>query len=126
MKELKNIIENHSMSDARSAFYYLSRYLKQASFYDEYQKDIFEDGVESMPSEVVKNLTLKMIDLIEDSQGKKSANFTDDEYMQWMNKIDAVESQLDPSPTELQLNAIEDIINELIPPKIIKDDSESF
>ncbi|NQY20011.1 MAG: hypothetical protein HRT40_01685 [Campylobacteraceae bacterium] len=119
MNKLIILIKKYSVADARSAFYYLSRYLKQASTYDEYQKDIFIDDIESAPNELVKNLTLKLINYIEKSQGKKSANFTDDEYIQWMDKINIVESELDPLPSKSQINIVEKIIDDLIQPTII-------
>lgn len=118
MNKLKNLIKEYSIADARSAFYYLGRYLKQASSYDEYQKDIFIDDAESAPNELVKNLTLKLIDYIEKSQGKKSAEFTVEEYILWMDKINTVESELDPLPSKAQINIVEKIIDDLVQPTI--------
>lgn len=47
MKELIALIDGIDVGDARAAFYYLSRYLKQAEYYDRYEKDFFEDDFQS-------------------------------------------------------------------------------
>ncbi|HFQ5295213.1 hypothetical protein [Vibrio vulnificus] len=116
MNSLKNIVEKHEVSDARNAFYYLSRYLKQAAFYEEYQKDIFEDGYRSEPSEKSKELTLCMIEFIETAQQKKANEFSDTEYLYWMGKISEVESSLDPEPSFEIIEAAESAIDDIFFP----------
>lgn len=118
MNELQSIVSKVSVSDARSAFYYLGRYLKQASFSDEYQKDIFDDGLESSPSEMVKKLTIKLVEFIEANQKKKCFELSDEEYFYWMDLIDNVESQLDPIPSEELVEIADKSIEELTPPKM--------
>ena len=49
MKDIRAIIATASISDARDALYYVSRYLKQAPSFSEYEKDIYEDGDNSQP-----------------------------------------------------------------------------
>jgi len=56
MKNIEDIVQGHDITDVRAAFYYLSRYLKQADYFDEYKKDFFEDDYQSAPSEVAKEL----------------------------------------------------------------------
>lgn len=118
MNNLQSIVSNVAVLDARSAFYYLGRYLKQAEFSDEYQKDIFDDGLESSPSEAVKKLTFKLIEFIETSQNKKCFKFSDEEFLHWMDLIDHVESQLDPIPSEELVKLADKSIEELTTPKM--------
>lgn len=120
MTTLRILVENHELSDARDAFYYLSRYLKQAAFYDDYQKDIFEDGYSSEPTEVVKQLTMAMIELIETQQKKKAGEFSDEEYIYWMDEINDVESSLDPEPTDDIIEAAESAIDDIFFPSVGK------
>ena len=61
MKTLYHLVSTLNASDARSAMYYLSRYLKQAAKFEKYGKDIFEDDKRSAPSDSIRNLTLAMI-----------------------------------------------------------------
>ncbi|MDH6024888.1 class I SAM-dependent methyltransferase [Vibrio splendidus] len=117
MNELKNIVSNELVSDARSAFYYLGRYLKQATISEDYEKDIFDDGLESRPSEVVKNLTIKLIEFIESSQKKKCFDFSNNEYNHWMDLIDSVESQLDSTPSDELVDSARESIKELSSPE---------
>lgn len=113
MKTFMEVIEGFSAPDARSAFYYLGRYLKQAAHYSKYEKDFFEDDYQSKPSEEAKKLTLALINHIESQQNKKASQFTDEEYVFWVNQLDAVESKLDPEPTEEQVESARSVINDL-------------
>lgn len=107
MKAIIEIIEKHELSEARSAFYYLSRYLKQAEHYDEYEKDLFVDDYYGAPSEIEKKLTLGLINLIEDISGKRASNFTGKEYGEWMDVINEIESSLDPAPSNSVIESAE-------------------
>ncbi|MBP1130866.1 hypothetical protein JOE25_002440 [Serratia sp. PL17] len=118
MKNFNDIIKGVNTSDARSALYYLGRYLKQAEYYIQYGKDFFEDDYQSKPTEEAKGLTLKLIDFIESYQEKKASDFTDEEYMFWVEKLNEVESKLDPEPTEEQRKLAESIINEIFQPPL--------
>lgn len=120
MKKLEGVIAGYEISDARAAFYYLSRYLKQADYFEIYEKDYFEDDFQSAPSEVAKSLTFSLIEFIEGSAGKKAAEFSEEEYMYWMDVIDLVESQLDPEPSKEVKDSAESAINELFLPKLGK------
>ncbi|WP_351008804.1 hypothetical protein [Shewanella sp. S1-58-MNA-CIBAN-0166] len=103
MKKFIELIEGAETSDARSAFYYLGRYLKQAEHYWRYEKDFFEDDYQSKPSEEAKALTFSLIDFIEEYENKKANDFTDEQYIFWVEKLDEVESKLDPEPTKEQI-----------------------
>lgn len=113
MKKFKEIIEGVGALDARSAFYYLGRYLKQAEHYSRYEKDFFEDDYQSKPSEEAKKLTFVLIDFIESHQGKKASEFTDEEYIFWVEQLDDAESKLEPEPTKDQIETANSVINEL-------------
>ncbi|KGT88610.1 hypothetical protein [Enterobacter cancerogenus] len=122
MKNLENMIEGFEISDVRAAFYYLSRYLKQADYIHEYQKDFFEDDFQSAPSETAKKLTFSLIEFIETSAGKKASDFSDQEYFLWMDAINKIESELDPEPSYKTRKSAENIIEELFVPEIRKKD----
>jgi len=120
MKKLEDVISGYEVSDARAAFYYLSRYLKQADYFEEYEKDFFEDDSQSYPSVVAKTLTFSLIDFIEGDAGKKATEFSDEEYMHWMNAISLVENGLDPEPSREVRESAESAIEELFLPGIGK------
>ncbi|MFM4977932.1 hypothetical protein [Aeromonas rivipollensis] len=58
MKEFIELINGVETSDARAAFYYLGRYLKQAEHYWRYEKDFFEDDYQSKPRIQLRSATL--------------------------------------------------------------------
>lgn len=118
MKNFNKLIEGFVTADARSAFYYLGRYLKQAEHYDKYEKDFFEDDYQSKPSEIAKELTFKLIDYIEESQNKKASQFTDEEYFNWLDRIVEIESKLDPEPTAEQVESAKAVLDSIIPPSL--------
>ncbi len=99
MEILSNIISGINISDARSVLYYLSRYLKQASHYDEYKKDIFEDELRSYPDEQLIALTWTAISEIEKAENLRIAEFDDATYIKWSDLVGSLESTLDPSPS---------------------------
>lgn len=113
MKNLEDLIKGFEISDVRIAFYYLSRYLKQADYFEEYQKDFFEDYYLSVPSDTAKNLTFSFINFIEEKSAKKASKFNDKEYIQWMDEINSIESQLDPEPSTDVKNSADKVIDEL-------------
>lgn len=120
MKNIEDLVKGHEITDIRAAFYYLSRYLKQADYFTEYQKDFFEDDYQSAPSDVAKELTFSLINFIEDRAGKKASEFDDEEYIKWMDEIDAVESNLDPEPSNMVKEAADQMIDELFLPELGK------
>ena len=120
MKNIEDLVKGYEITDIRAAFYYLSRYLKQADYFTEYQKDFFEDDYQSAPSDVAKKLTFSLIKFIEDRAGKKVSEFDDEEYIKWMDEIDAVESNLDPEPSNMVKQAADKMIDELFLPELGK------
>lgn len=120
MTTIYDSIKDYEILEIRSAFYYLSRYLKQADHYNEYQKDLFIDDFYSAPSEKEKDLTLKIIDLIEKEAGRKASDFTEDEYNYWMGIIDDIESNLDPEPSQAVLDSAENVLSKIIDPNLKK------
>ncbi|WP_187505877.1 hypothetical protein [Pantoea agglomerans] len=118
MKILENVIEGFEISDIRAAFYYLSRYLKQAEAINEYKKDFFEDDFQSAPSETAKKLTFSLIECIESNADKKASEFSNQEYLYWMDNINKIESELDPEPSLKTRRSAENIIKELYFPEV--------
>lgn len=116
MNILIKLIDGFSIAEKRSSLYYLGRYIKQAEIFVNYEKDIFEDGINSLPSDAVKSLTIKMIVSIEQTSKKKAAEFDDDEYQYWMDQITEVEETLDPIPNEEQVKSAKEQITLFITP----------
>ncbi len=116
MKSIKHLLSDISVSDARSALYYLSRYLKQAAVYEEYQKDIFEDTARSSPAESIRTLTLSLIDFIEREQGMKASEFDDKTYALWSDHVTEVEEGLDPGATPEELERATTFVNAISMP----------
>jgi len=118
METLKNSLNAYDRFEKRSALYYLTRYIKQAKIFNKYKKDIFIDGLESYHSEKVQNLTLEMIDIIEDVAKKKAIDFTDKEFNYWMDTIAELEDNIDIELSEeLTQKALNEILNFKIPSK---------
>ncbi|WP_339880641.1 hypothetical protein [uncultured Algoriphagus sp.] len=110
MKDLKNITEGFPIADIRSSLYYLGRYIKQAETFENYEKDIFEDGINSEPSIEVKELTKSMIEFVEKKADKKASKFNDDEFHFWMSSIAEFEENIDP---EISQSKIEDAMRQI-------------
>lgn len=107
MKDLYPLLSALPVDEARSALYYLCRYIKQAAIQDEYGKDIFDDDSRSAPSDVVCATTLKMIAFIEGLEGKPASEFDDGLFHFWIDHTFEVEDRLDPaiSPRDADLAA---------------------
>lgn len=113
MKLLNDHLMHLTTSDARSALYYLSRYLKQAAFFKSYRKDVFEDDLRSVPSEAVRSATLAMISSIEQFEGTPALKFDDATYSKWMAAVRGIENGLDPDPTEAALQRAREFVNSI-------------
>lgn len=100
MNILSSVLVDYSITEIRSALYYLGRHLKQASFASDYAKDIFDDGSKISPSEEVKTLTVKLLKCIEFHSKKPASEFDDMEFNFWVTKINEIDSSLDPDVTE--------------------------
>ncbi len=116
MKTIKPLLSTIEVSDARSALYYLSRYLKQATIFEKYQKDIFEDTERSYPTEFVRKLTISLIDFIEHEQGMKASEFDLDTYSLWSDHVTEIEEGLDPEPTPEELERANTFVNAISMP----------
>lgn len=103
MEKIKNLLEGNTVADMRSALYYLGRYIKQADSFETYEKDIFEDSLESTPSEFVIQLTLKLIEAVESIANKKASKFNEEEFYFWMDKISEMEDKIDPSVSDAEI-----------------------
>ena len=103
MKSIHECIATLSTGDARSALYYLSRYLKQAAHFKNYRKDVFEDTQRSAPSEVIRQTTRELITLIEDAEGKRADDFDNPTYSKWAILVRKIENGLDPELTASDL-----------------------
>lgn len=120
MKRIMETIANHEIADTRAAFYYLSRYLKQADHFEKYKKDFFEDDYQSAPSENTKSLTIRLIEIIESETGKSASEFSDADYIYWMETIDFIETNLDPEPSEHVKKSAKSAIEGFSSPKVGK------
>lgn len=112
MKSIRDRVSALTTSDARSALYYLSRYLKQAAHFKDYRKDVFEDTERSSPSEGVRRATIEMIKFIEDVEGISASAFDDPTYMRWSTHVREIESGLDPEMTESDLARAKKFLDE--------------
>lgn len=117
MEIISSIISGVSIGDARAVLYYLSRYLKMASHYDEYKKDIFEDDIRSYPNEEIRSLTLVAVTEIEKIENRKVADFDDSTYTKWSDLVDSLESSLDPVPTLEEVEKASAFSESIILPK---------
>lgn len=110
MKNIEDLLIGLIIAEQRSVLYYATRYIKQAETYENYKKDLFEDGLESQPSDKIKLITLEMIELIEIIAGKKASEFSEQEFYYWMDKIAELEDSLDK---ELDSEKLQKAIDEL-------------
>jgi hypothetical protein len=112
METIENLLKDYILFEKRSALYYLTRYIKQAKIFKNYEKDIFVDDKNSSPTEKVKALTLRLIDIIEKVANKKAVEFDEKEFFFWMDTIADIEDNLDFEPNETQVqNALKTLDN---------------
>lgn len=123
MNKINEILSGHTIPDVRGALYYLGRYIKQANDFEKYEKNIFEDSIESIPSEVVIKLTWNLIDAIENEANKKATEFSDQEVMFWLDFISDLEDKIDPEPTDSEKQKA---LNQLSRFKVPSDDREKL
>jgi hypothetical protein len=117
MKELEQLLEGYNAAEKRSSLYYLSRYIKQAEAFENYQKDIFEDDIHSAPNETIRSLTINMINLIEKTALKKASEFNKEEFYYWMDQIAEIENNIDPKPNDEQVKNALDQLSKFDTPK---------
>ena len=116
MNELHKVLADSPTNVARAALYYASRYLKQASAFDRYQKDIFEDDQRSQPNDLVRSLTRQVIGHIESAAGMKAANFPDSVYAQWAAEIGRTERALNSNFSETNIRRAKELLESMETP----------
>ncbi|MEI6133231.1 MAG: hypothetical protein WCQ41_10480 [Bacillota bacterium] len=121
MKTIHNLLSNLNISDARSALYYLSRYLKQAPYYEKYEKDIFDDAQRSYPNESIRSVTLALIKFIEQTEQTPIAKFDDATYIRWSDHVEEVESGLDPEASLAEIEQATAFANTMNLPSVGND-----
>ena len=117
MESIQPLVSPLEISDARSALYYLSRYLKQAADFHRYSKDIFEDEERSGPTEVIRQATLSMIRFIESTEGQVAAEFDDSTYSKWAAHVTDVENSLDPDATADEIARADEFVQAMSLPR---------
>jgi hypothetical protein len=110
MKKIEDLLIGLVVSEKRSVLYYATRYIKQAETFEKYKKDLFEDALDSQPSEKIKSMTLEMIELIEKLADKKASGFSEQEFYYWMDQIAELEDSLDE---ELDSERLQKALDEL-------------
>lgn len=118
MLNIHKLIEGFEAADARSALYYVSRYIKQAESFDEYKKDIFEDERQSAPSQAVRSLAVIIIKAIEAHEGSKAADVAFDRIVELLDHISSVERNLGFEFTDAELASAEEFTSGIVPPPI--------
>ena len=105
---LNAITQEYSATDIRSALYYVGRYIKQASYFKKYRKDIFEDHRRSSPTEEVKQLARRIIQEIETREKAEASKFESTTISRILAEISKAEADLvsDLSQEELENGAI--------------------
>ena len=98
---------------------YLSRYLKQASHYEEYGKDIFDDDFRSYPEEPIRIVTLGLIKFIEEVEKIPVSQFDDATYIKWSDHVEEIESSLDPQATATEIDQANSFVNTMSLPNLI-------
>lgn len=116
MQNLEEFLLGFETSIKRSALYYLTRYIKQAAIFHEYQKDFFVDAHGSEPSDEIKALTINLIEVVEKNAEKGANDFSEEEFGYWMDAISDIEDRIDKEPTEQQIsNALAELDKFSIP-----------
>ncbi|MNU59758.1 hypothetical protein D3C71_489330 [compost metagenome] len=113
MTFLHSFIEGIDEPSARASLYYVSRYVKQAGYFEEYKKDVFEDEYRSIPSEAVKDLARRMIAALEEREGVPATSFSAETVLQILREITALEAELGPEPTERHSARVESFLQAL-------------
>ncbi|EJL51627.1 hypothetical protein PMI09_04417 [Rhizobium sp. CF122] len=116
MRHVRDMISNISQPDARSAIYYVSRYVKQAEYFEKYKKDVFEEVYESAPSEDIWSLAVAMISAIESEEGAKIAELSDQRNLELLEELLAIEDELVPEPSSREAGDAEEFIKRMETP----------
>ncbi len=104
MQAIEELLKEFDAATQRAALYYLTRHIKQAAIFNEYQKNIFMEASDSEPSKEVKELTLTLIEVVEKTAGKKANEFSRVEFETWMDNIADIEDTIDDEPEAQQVH----------------------
>ncbi|NHF74746.1 hypothetical protein [Paracoccus xiamenensis] len=113
---IARILVNSSPEDARSSLYYAARYIKQAGSFDSYEKDIFEDEQHNAPSDLVRKLTLRLIEAIELSEGKSAGQFDDETVIRLLDEITSLEASIPSDLSDAELERGVSLAAGMLPP----------
>jgi hypothetical protein len=113
MNIIAKLLSGKTVGEARSALYYLSRYLKQADHFEKYKKDIFEDAIRDYPDQETISLTWAIVS----EQGISATAFNDSIYKKWATEVANWENSLDPEPSPAELEAASNFSNSMEMPK---------
>lgn len=104
MSEISSNLSGVADTDARSALYYLGRYVKQAEYFQAYGKDIFDEEERSAPTEQVKQITLRLIMIIEKRENVSMAHLGTEAVTRILTEITTIEESLgfEASPDDLE------------------------
>jgi hypothetical protein len=118
MLDIEKFAVGKITADVRSALYYVGRYIKQASFFNTYSKDIFEDDEKSAPSKVVRDLAMEILQAIELHEGVKAADIKRDRVFELIGVITSLEDRLNPDISESELAAAEFFTETMDTPRV--------
>ena len=117
MSIIRDQIANLSEVDARSVLYYAGRYVKQAGYFDEYGKDIFEDEERSAPTSEIRQKSTDLIDFIERREKAPIAEIDDARVTKILREITSLEDELGPVPSPDEVARAENFVENMrVPP----------
>ncbi len=114
--QITSTIENCFREAAKSRLYYAARYIKQANNANKYEKNIFDDEARNLPSDEVRDLTLKIISAIEEREGKRGAYFNDETVIRLLDEITGLGAALFPGLSEDERERAEAVAAGMQPP----------
>lgn len=109
------ILETCTPEEIRACLYYAARHFKQANSED-YDKDIFEDEEQNLPSEFIIKKTIEYIKEIEAREGMPAKDFDEGTFIRLMNEITLIESNLSIDLTDEEVSRGAKLAAEMAPP----------
>lgn len=117
MIDLEKITQDFDSADVRSALYYVSRYVKQASSFKIYSKNIFDDPQGSEPSEAVIDLSNNIIYELSNKYGDLE-EISREKTLFILDQISEFETELTSEASEDELRRAEEFVRSLENPPI--------
>ena len=117
MEYVAKIIEKLVPEDARSVLYYVSRYVKQARYFDIYNKDVFKDTDGNSPSLLVRAQVDLVIAAIEKAEGCKAAEIGPARVSLLLFDLTQLEKSLGNSFSDEELSAATAFLENLEVPR---------